>query len=117
MKGYVIIEHIGGDLYWLGCLLMPHILTRQGPETILLLAWHRMWSCLWVSTLHASPREVGPPKGMPWEVRPGFPVLLGWLPALLGWLPALGSKPKVTDCKCATVVAQWKARTTGVRVN
>lgn len=110
MKGCVIIEHIGRELYWLGCFLMPHILTRQGPETILLLAWHRMWSCLWVSTLHESPREVGPPKGMPWEVQPGFP-------ALLGWLPALGSKPKATDYKCATFVAQWKARTTGVRVN
>lgn len=27
----LIIEHIGGDLNWMGHLLMPYTLTREGP--------------------------------------------------------------------------------------
>lgn len=45
---------------------------------------------LLLTTPRHPPERCGTPKGMPWEVPPGFPVLLGQL-------PALGSKPKVTD--------------------
>lgn len=44
-EGCVIVEHIGGDPYWLGHLLIPSILTREGPKTTFLLPWHRMWGC------------------------------------------------------------------------
>lgn len=30
-KEHVIIDHIGGDPYWIGHLLMPYTLTREGP--------------------------------------------------------------------------------------
>lgn len=69
--GRVIIEHIGGDPYWMGHLLMPYILIREGPESTFLLPQHRMWSCCQpCGSPHPMPppSEVWTPKGMPWEV-------------------------------------------------
>lgn len=30
IKEHIIIEHVGGDPYWMGPLLMPYVLTREG---------------------------------------------------------------------------------------
>lgn len=113
-EGCVIVEHIGGDPYWLGHLLIPSILTREGPKTTFLLPWHRMWGC-WQprgSPHPTYPPELWPPKGIN---------TLGSSDRI-SCSSGVASCPRQQTkghrlCKCTAFVAQGKASTTGVQVN
>lgn len=113
-KEHVIIDHIGGDPYWIGHLLMPYTLTREGPwdHSSAPSAWGvELLRTLWVSTPTPFPGEVLDTEGdaLGSSAR---------ISCAARAAPCTGQQTKGHSLwKGTASVVQWNAWTTGVRVN